>query len=65
MKYKIIIEEVVADTFEVEANSADEAIEIAEEKYHKCEIVLEPGEVQAKRMYACDENRNMTEWREF
>ncbi len=65
MIYKVIIEEVVIDTFEVEATSAEEAMEMAEEKYHKCEIVLEPGEVQSKRMYACDEHQNMTEWREF
>ena len=33
MKYTITIEETIAKDFEIEANSADEAYETAEQKY--------------------------------
>lgn len=48
--YKIAIEETVVEEFEVMANSAEEALEIAEEKYQDGEFVLSPGEVQNKQM---------------
>ena len=48
MKYTITIEETVAKDFEIEANSADEAYEIAEQKYKSGEFVLDPGECQFK-----------------
>lgn len=43
MRYNITIEETVADTFEIEANSKEEALEKARELYNNVEIVLEPG----------------------
>lgn len=64
--FKITIEEHVTETFEVEANDLEEAMEIAEEKYHNGEFVLEPGEVTAKLMMAEDEyGAETTEWVEF
>ena len=33
-KFKVCIEETVSEEFEVEAESAEEALEIADEKYH-------------------------------
>lgn len=64
--FKIHIEEHVVETFEVEANDLEEAMEIAEEKYRLGEFVLESGEVTAKLMMAeCDENGEATEWVEF
>lgn len=65
-KIKVYIEERVVQAFEIEANNVDEAMEIAEEKYKNGDIVLEPGEVQAKLMAAVDpENDATTEWKEF
>ena len=39
MKYTITIEETVAKDFEIEANSADEAYETAEQKYKDGEFI--------------------------
>ena len=66
MKFKITIEEHVVETFNVEAENIDQAMEIAEEKYKNGEFVLEPGEVQTKLMMAATEDyEEYTEWVEF
>ena len=46
MKYKITIQETVCQDFELEANTKDEAVELAKHKYATGELVLEPGELQ-------------------
>lgn len=43
MIYKVIIEEHLADTFEIESSSPEEALDKAEKMYSKCEIILSPG----------------------
>lgn len=43
MFYNVVVEEHLADVFEIEADSPEEALEKAKEMYRKCEIVLEPG----------------------
>lgn len=63
--FKIHIEECVVETFEVEANDLEEAMEIAEANYYNGEFVLAPGSVVTKQMSAEDENGKTTEWVEF
>lgn len=41
-KFTIVIEETLADRFEVEAETEEEALEIAIEKYENAEFVLQP-----------------------
>lgn len=65
MKYTITIEETVAKDFEVEANSAEEAYETAEQKYKSGEFVLDPGECQFRQIAIMAPNDEATEWREF
>lgn len=65
MKYIITIEETVAKDFEVEANSADEAYETAEQKYKDGEFVLDPGECQFRQIAVTVPNGEATEWKEF
>ncbi len=43
MKYTVTIQEIVSEDFDIEANSKEKAIAIAEELYKKGEFVLEPG----------------------
>lgn len=62
-KFIIAIEETVVQEFEVMADDSIEALEIAEEKYHKGEFVLEPGEVQFRQMASVGDEP--TEWMEF
>lgn len=62
MKILVNIQEVVSETFEIEANSVEEALEIAREKYDNGEIVLEPGELISTSASAYDEKTG--EWSE-
>ena len=44
-EYSVVITETVSETFSVKANSKEEALKKAKEKYNTEEFVLEPGEV--------------------
>ena len=65
MKYTITIEEIVAKDFEIEANSANEAYETAEQKYKSGEYILDPGECQFRQIAITKPSDEATEWREF
>jgi hypothetical protein len=65
MKFKIVIEETVAQEFEVEAENQKEALQQAEQNYSSGKLVLEPGEVQSKKMAVVDEKIDELEWVEF
>ena len=65
MKYTITIEETCAKDFEIKADSADEAYEMAEQKYKSGEFVLDPGECQFRQIAITDPSEEATEWREF
>ena len=65
MKYTITIEETVNKGFEIEANSAEEAYEIAEQKYKSGEFVLDPGECQFGQIAITAPGNEATEWKEF
>ena len=62
MKILVNIQEVVSETFEIEADSMEKALEIAREKYDDGEIVLEPGELISTNASAYDEETG--EWSE-
>ena len=65
MKYTITIEETCAKDFEIDANSAEGAYELAERKYKAGELVLDPGECQFKQIAITKPSAESTEWREF
>lgn len=65
MKYIITIEETNAKDFEIEAESAEEAYEIAEQSYRSGEFVLDPGECQFRQIAITAPSNEATEWREF
>lgn len=64
-KYRISIEETVAQDFELEADSFDEALKIAERKYKNGEWVLTPGHLVGKQICAGNENGESVGWYEF
>lgn len=65
MKYTITIEETVTKDFEIEASDADEAYEMAEQKYKSGEFVLDSGECQFRQIAITKLSNEATEWREF
>lgn len=64
-KFIIAIEETVVQNFEVGAETLEQAMEIAEEKYNNGEFVLEPGEICFRQMAVVKSDEEMTEWTEF
>ena len=65
MKYTITIEETVTKDFEIEANSAEEAYEMTEQKYKSGEFVLDPGDCQLKQIVITALSDEATEWKNF
>lgn len=62
-KYNVIIEEIVSQNFEVEAESLEDALMIASNKYHTGIFVLEPGELESVTAMAEDEEtKEETNW---
>ena len=62
---KVTIEEHISKTFEIEADTIEEAMQIAEDKYRSGEYTLENSCVTARLMSADDGNGDCTEWVEF
>lgn len=62
--FRITIEEHISETFEIEANDLEEAMQTAEEQYWNQEFIIGPN-VTARLMSAEDENGDCTEWVEF
>ena len=59
--FTITIEDLVSQYFKIQAESKEEAIEKAIEMYQMGELVLAPGDVEAKRIHADSSD----EWMEF
>lgn len=65
-KFEITIEEMVSETFAVDAVDEETAINIAIDNYKKGIFTLNPGNLVAKQMEVHDtENDTYTEWFEF
>ena len=65
-EYSVTIEEHISETFKIQANNIEEAMEIAEERYWKGEYVLaSEASVNARLMQADDGEGDCTEWTEF
>ena len=64
-KFTLAIEETIVQKFEVLANDADEAMEIAVEKYNTGEFVLDHTEVHHKQIAVTKPKNEASEWMEF
>ncbi len=64
-KYIITIEESISKDFGIEADTAEEAMAIAEHRYRNGEYVLDPGDLVAKQMAITSPCNEATEWKEF
>jgi len=65
-RYIVTIEEICADSFCVEADSLQNAIKIARNKYSSGIFVLEPGYLFAKQLQCqCPDTNESTDWIKF
>lgn len=65
MKIQVTIEEHIAETFEVEADSLEKAMEIASQKYDEGEFVVDTCQVPNIKLMMADNGQFQSEWREF
>lgn len=59
-KFYVMIEETISEEFEIEAESKEDAIKKAIEKYKSCEFILCPGNIESKKISIDND-----EWIEF
>ena len=64
MKITVTIEEHINQAFEVEADTFEETMEIAEDKYRSGEFVLDDANVTSRLMMS-ENDYEATEWEEF
>lgn len=65
MKYFVNIEETVNGVFEVEAESREEAFNIARQKYNKSMFVNEPGNLTYARASVATKDGEFKQWKEL
>ena len=66
MKYKVIIEETIAQELLKEASNINEAKEKAIKDYKSGQLVLDSGEVEQKQIKVIAENsEEIIEWEKF
>ena len=63
-KYFVVIEETISEEFEIDAESKEDAISKAIEKYKSGEFVLSPGNLESKKISIVD-NSEFDNWIEF
>lgn len=63
-KFKITIEETISQTFEIEAESSEEAMGKALKGYEDGTLVVDNGSLTGAKM-ACEGNDEVTEWVEI
>ena len=54
-KFTVIIKEIVTETFEIEAENENDAVDKGIQKYKMCEWVLEPGELEEAKIAIINE----------
>ena len=65
MKIKVIIEEHICQEFEIEADTIEEAMQIAEQKYYDGEFVVDAFNAPTAKLMMADDGQYQTEWEEF
>ena len=61
-KYRLIIEETISETFEIEANSKEEAISGAIQEYNNGNFVVGSDNVEHRQISIMGDNGELTDW---
>lgn len=64
-KYRVVIEETISETFEVEATSEEEAVSEAIQEYNAGNFVVGSDNVEYRQISVLDENGEFTDWISF
>lgn len=64
-EYGVIIEETVSKEFKVTAESEEAALETARELYRSAELILEPGDITARKIAVLPTDGADAEWTEL
>jgi len=64
-KFCVVIEETISEEFEIDAESKEDAIKKAIEKYKSGEFVLSPGNLEHKQFAILEDDSEIDEWIEF
>lgn len=59
-KFNVVVEETVVGNFVVEAENAEDALELARRNYREGTFVLEPGEVQDLNFLVADSSEEFS-----
>ena len=65
MKIKVTIEEHISQAFEVEADTLEEAMQIAEQKYYNGEFVVDSFNAPNAKLMMADDGQYQTDWEEL
>ena len=64
-KYRVVIEETVSETFEVEATSKEEAVSKAIQGYNTGNFIVGSGNVECKQISVVGEDGELSDWITF
>ena len=64
-KFTVTIEETISEGFEIEAETAEEALEIAEKEYKAGNFVVYPEQPISRQMAVTSPDGETSEWQEF
>lgn len=60
-----LLNETVSETFEIEANSEEEAVSVAIQEYNAGNFVVSADNVEYRQISVVDENGEFTDWITF
>lgn len=64
-KYRVVIEETISETFEIEATSEEKAVSMSIQEYNAGNFVVSSDNVECRQISVVDENGDLTDWITF
>lgn len=61
-KYRVVIEEILSETFEIEATSEEDAVSKSIQEYEAGNFVVYPDNVECRQISVVGEDGELTDW---